>query len=114
MSDARRTEIAELTDAPTSATITAAPVTVTTASTEIVAANARRQHIILQNNGTEPCICRLGGTVSTAAYNFTLSKATGARDGLGGTVTIANYQGAINGICESNSTIISIMEIVHE
>lgn len=99
-------------DSYTSTVTGSTPVSVTTASTPIAAANKSRMHIILQNCGTEPCIVNLGATASTAAYNFVLSDCTANRDGLGASVTITNYQGAIYGIVENNTTVIGITEIV--
>ena len=97
--------------ARTSDAVTASPVQVLLVSKEVVAANADRISVTLQNCGTEPCIFRLGGTVSTAAYSFVLSDGTAARDGLGASITIENYTGAITGICEANDTTISVLEI---
>ena len=113
MGNQRQTEIMEFSQAPTDELPAAVPVQILLVSKQIAAANAKRKHIILQNNGLEPCIVRLGDSaVSTANYNFVLSAATAARDGLGGSITIENYQGQILGICEANSTIISVTEIV--
>ena len=97
----------------TSTALTASPVTVGTTSggTVIAAENLKRKEITLQNNGTEPCIIRLGGDPSTTAYNVVLKDCTAARDGLGASVTISFFQGEIKGITEANSTVISIMEI---
>lgn len=114
MSEARQTEILEYKFGTTSATPTASPVTVSTSSTLIAAANTKRQYIILQNNSTEPAIVRLGGAASTTAYNFVLSDCTANRDGKGASVTIDNYQGAIYGIVESSTTMVSVTEIVRE
>jgi len=92
----------------------ASPVTVdtTVGGTVIAAANTSRKYIVLQNNGTIACIVRLGGDPTNAAYNFVLAPATAARDGKGGSITIDLYQGAIKGLTESSSTIISVTEVV--
>lgn len=97
----------------TSTACVAVPVTVGTTSggTVIAAANTKRKEIVLQNNGLITCIIRLGGDPSTTAYNLTLKGGTGARDGLGASITINFYQGEIKGITESSSTVISVMEI---
>ena len=111
----RAIECTEFYQGPTSKIPTATPIEVTTTSTEISAANSLRKHIILQNNGTQPVIIRLGtGAASTTTYNFTLSKSTAARDGLGGSITIKNYQGAIQGIVGASTTEIAVTEILKE
>jgi len=115
MLSARTTEILEIGQGSTSKIPASTPVTLTTTSGQIVAANLKRKHIVLQNNSTQPAVIRLGTeAASTTAYSFTLGKATAARDGLGGSITIKNYQGAIQGIVATSTTVISIMEIVGE
>ena len=109
---ASETEILRARFGKTSTAPTATPVQILLVSKEIVAANGLRKTVTLQNNGTEPCICRCGGTVSTSAYNFVLAAATGDRDGDGGSITLENYTGAINGICEANDTDIAVLEVV--
>ena len=115
MSINRQTEILELKHGPTTIEPAASPVSVGTSSTLILAARTdnKRKHVVLQNNGTEPCIIRLGEGASTTTYNITLSKATAARDGLGGSITIENYQGIIHGIVGSNTTEISVLEMLN-
>lgn len=92
------------------------PVTVNTSSTEIIPADTtnRRMKVTLQNNGTEPCIIKLGGAVSTSDYHYVLSDGTAARDGLGASIVLENFTGAIYGITEANSTAISVLEIKHK
>lgn len=116
MSNAKQTEIIKNAFDDTSTAPTASPVTVDTTGGGIViaSANARRKEIMIQNNGTEPCIVRLGGNPTTAAYNFVLSEATGARDGLGGSITIDTFIGEIKGLTEANSTIVSVMELLSD
>ena len=91
------------------------PVTVDTTAggTVIAASNDKRKEITLQNNGTEPCIICLGGNPATDNYHIVLSKSTTARDGLGASITIDWYKGAIKGLTESNNTVISVMEIIN-
>ncbi len=98
----------------TSVAPAAAPVTITDAvgGVVIAAANAKRKYIIIQNCGTEPCIVRLGGNPTTAAYNFVLEDCTANRDGKGAAIRIDGYQGAIKGIVEANTTVIAVTEIV--
>lgn len=100
----------------TSVAPAAAPVTVTNAAggVEIAAANTKRKYIILQNCGTEPCLIRLGGDPAVAAFNFVLEDGTAARDGKGASLRIDNYQGAIKGIVEANTTVIAVTEIVDQ
>ena len=114
MSQARQTEILDITYSPTNATIAATPKTVATSNTVVISANTKRQYVILQNVGTNPVLLRLGAAASAANYNYVLSKGTGAKDGLGGELKLTNYQGAIHGITEASSTVISITEMVKE
>jgi hypothetical protein len=88
-----------------------APVTVTTSTTEIVGANVSRAYIIIQNQGIVPVFLNLGADASATAYNYVLSAGTGAKDGLGGSVKIEGYTGAIDGITASSTADVSIMEI---
>jgi len=92
----------------------ASPATVNTTSggTVIAAANTNRLSITLQNNGTEPCIVRLGGDPSIIAYNLVLPADALARKGEGGSWTSNKYTGAIKGLTEANSTAISVIEEV--
>lgn len=92
----------------------ASPVTVDTTAggTTLIAANTSRKKVILQNCGTEPCILRFGGNPSTSAYNYVLKDCTSARDGLGETIELDFYTGAIKGIVEANSTVIAITEFL--
>ena len=101
---------------PTSATPASTPVTIAATSTAILAArtDGRRKHVILQNNGTEPVIIRLGGDASTAVYNVVLKDGSAGRDGNGASITIDNYQGSIYGIVEANTGVISILEMLSE
>ena len=92
----------------------AVPVTVNTnaGGTVIAASNPARLNITLQNVGTEACIIRVGGNPTNAAYNMVLAADTGARKGAGGSITLSDYQGAIKGLTEANSTVIAITEEV--
>ena len=116
MSDARQTEVLDDEFGGTSRAPSASPVTVdtTVGGTVIAAAAASRKSITLQNNGTEPCIIRLGGNPTNAAYNFVLSESTGARDGLGGSITLNTWKGAIKGLTEANSTVISVLDLLED
>jgi len=116
MSEARTTDILEDQFGGTDKAPTAAPVTVNTTvgGIEIAAASATRKSITLQNCGTEPCIIRLGGDPSTAAYNFVLSDGTAARDGLGASITLDTWKGAIKGITAANSTVIAVLDILED
>lgn len=98
----------------TAVTITS-PVTVDTTAggTVIAAANDQRKEIILQNCGTTACIICCGETPTTSNYNFVLSAGSGARDGLGGSITIDFYQGVITGLTEASSTAIGVTEITN-
>ena len=91
----------------------AAPVTVdaTSGGTVIVAANVNRLGLMLQNVGTEPCLIRLGGNPSATAYNYVLSKDSGAKVGAGGSLILDNWRGAVKGITEANSTVIAVTEL---
>jgi hypothetical protein len=110
--NARTIENLEFEFGRTDYTPAAIPITVAATNTKIAAANDRRKSILLQNNGTEPCIIRLGDSdASTTAYNFVLSDCTANRDGKGANILITNFQGAIQGIVESNTTVISITEM---
>ena len=115
MSLPRITQILETVIGKRTATApTATPVTVDTTSggTALASANVNRLNITLQNNGTEPCIIRLGGNPSINAYNIVLAEASTVRAGDGGSITLDNYTGSIKGITEANSTVISVTEIV--
>ena len=96
------------------APFSATPITVATTvgGTVIAAANDTRKEITLQNNGTQPCIICLGGTPTTTNYHLVLAKATANRDGLGASITLDWYKGAITGLTESSTTVISVMEII--
>ena len=91
----------------------ASPVTVDTTAggAVLIAANASRLSVTLQNVGTEPCIVRLGGNPTNAAYNFILGEDSAAREGNGASVTIRDYTGEIKGLTEANSTVIAVMEV---
>ncbi len=93
---------------------TASPVTVatTTGGTVVIAANTSRKRLILQNTGTEPVILRFGGDPSTSAYNYVLKDGTAARDGLGDTLELYAYTGAVKGIVEANSGVVAVTEFL--
>ena len=112
--DVSNTNPVSIIERKTSVAPSASPVTVDTTGggTTIAAANANRLSITLQNNGTEPCIVRLGGDPTTAAYNLVLPADTSARQGEGGSWTSNKYTGAIKGLTEANSTAISVIEEV--
>ena len=83
---------------------------VTVGGTVIAIANPARLSITLQNNGTEPCLIRLGGNPSITAYNMVLGADSGIRKGCGGNAVITEYCGEIKGITEANTTVISVTE----
>lgn len=90
----------------------ASPITVDTDATVIVAANLSRLTVTLQNVGDKPCIIRFGGTPSPEAFNMVLAADTSTRQGQGGGVSIENWQGEIQGITETGSTVIAVYERV--
>lgn len=97
----------------TATEIVSVPVTLTTASGTVIAANANRKQLIIQNNDDEEAILRLSsGDASTSAYHVILSKCTAARDGTGGSITIDFYQGAVTGLVEANTTEVSVIEVI--
>ena len=95
------------------APVTATPIAVTGAAEVLAAANTDRINITIQNCGQEPLIVNLGGTASAAAYHHVLSACTADRDGLGASITIENYTGAISGFVEANSTIAAVLELTN-
>jgi hypothetical protein len=113
MSEARRTELMEKMTRQSNTAPAASPVTVDTTAggTELVAANANRISVTLQNVGEEPCLIRLGGTPAAGAYNMILGKDSAAKAGNGGSITITDYTGAIKGLTEANSTVIAVTEV---
>ena len=115
MSIPRMTEILDRKCGFTNNVKSSTPVSISTTSATVAAANAKRKHVVIQNQGTEAVILRLSSlAASTSDYHAVLSKCLAARDGLGGSITVDNYQGAITGICESNTSVVSVMEIENE
>lgn len=109
----RETEVLLKAFGKTSTAVTATLVTVpaTAGGIVIVAANSSRLYVILQNNAAEPCLLNLGGEPTISAYNYILAEPTGVRFGNGGALRIDNYQGEIKGLVESNTTVVSILEV---
>lgn len=115
MSLPRITELlGEINNIKSSTAPAATPVTVDTTAggTVLIAANANRISVTLQNVSTEPCIIRLGGNPSITAYNAVISEDSALRAGGGGCITITDFTGEIKGITEANSTVIAVTEVV--
>lgn len=86
------------------------PVSVTNASTQVVAANSSRKHLIIVNRSTTLCYLQFGATATT--NGIPLNPATISGQG-GGTyeMTYSNlFTGAINAITSSGTATLSVME----
>jgi hypothetical protein len=97
---------------PTVSNASSGLVTIDTTATgvTIVASNLLRTKIIVQNQGNIPVLLKFDGNVSTSDYDLILAAATGTRTGDGGSYESFTWKGAIKGITETSSSIISILE----
>lgn len=85
---------------------------VTTDNTVIASANSSRIGIILQNVSTSPCLIGLGVTVSSTSYHYILAADSSALQGNGGTISLDEYQGAINGKTAAGTAVIAVLQTV--
>jgi hypothetical protein len=88
-----------------SATPTQTSVSVTTASTSILASNANRLGATITNEGTAICYTKLGATASVTSYSIQIAS--------GGYYEVPfQYTGAIDGITSASTAQLRITEIV--
>jgi hypothetical protein len=85
-------------------------VDVTSGGTTIVAANSNRLRIVIQNTGIEPVLLKFDGNPSTTDYDLILGGDSGVRIGEGTVFQSETWKGAIKGITEELSTVISVFE----
>ena len=102
-----------LNEGPTSTTANSpASSSVTSTSSDILAANSYRLEVTITNTGTVVVYLGVNGKVPTAtAYHYALSPCTTANDGTGGTYTSDIVKGQINAIVASASGTVCVTEL---
>jgi hypothetical protein len=79
---------------------------------QILAANANRRGMIIQNTGTTTIYLSLGGVnPTTTAYHFCLKACSGANDGSGGAYVDDVWTGAVQAIGSAGGGSVVITEI---
>lgn len=71
--------------------------------------NDKRQKIIIQNIGLEPCYIKLENGVSKESFHFVLAPDTFPSFGNGGSVTLDHWHGPVYAIAEKE-TKVSVLE----
>lgn len=96
-----------------SSTATApAQTAVTTTASTILAANAARKRVMVQNTGTTVIKIVLGtGTPTQTAYHFALAASSAADTGTGGTYLDEMWTGAIKAISSGASGTVVVTEL---
>ena len=84
----------------------------TATGTQIVAANANRIRLIIQNQTSQPVLLSFNENTSITSYSLVLSGTSGTRTGDDGTYTTESWKESIKGLTEANSSVLSIFEEV--